>query len=188
MKTILKKFALAALALCLFTGAVSYPTHEANAGVGIAVVGALATNGTGAVLLPEGLAIAGMLGGVAMFGVTCFTLLEGIEPGSYGRAFAAFGLLFLDKGVENKNLQADLRQKLITSYKNYNLDENDADLLAQIIVNKISNTQIIDNSSQEILFSNNEISQVVNSIAETNPALAMKITTDFTQSSVKNQN
>jgi hypothetical protein len=186
MNTIKKKAAAAALAISLVTGSITYPTQEAHAGVGIAVVGALATNGTGTILLPEGVGIAAMLGGVALFGVTCFTMLENMEPGNYKGALLAFSLIFLDKGMKNENLRSELRQKLVSGYRNYDLNENDADLLAEIIINKINLTQIKDQSNTEILFSPEEISQVVDSIFETNPALALKISNDFTQTSIIN--
>ena len=183
----MKKISTALLATSLMVGAVTYPTQEAKAGVGLAVVGALASNGSGMIILPDAVAIGAMFAGLGTFMFGCYALLDQMEPGNIKGAALAFGVLFLDKGVENNNLQTDLRQRLVTSYKANDLNENDADLLAQIIVKKVSNTTVAENSSTEILFSAEEISQVVNSIAETNPALAQKITEDFTKTSVKNQ-
>ena len=171
----------ALVALSLMVGAVSYPAKDANAGVGIAVVGALASNGSGMIILPDALAIAGMIGGVGLFSFACYAFLDDMEPGNLKGAALAFGVMFLDKGVKNESLQAEIRQKLVTSYKAHNLNENDADLLAQIIVNKVSNTKVEENTGTELLFSNEELAQVVDSISESNAELAQKITNDFTK-------
>lgn len=181
MKTLMKKISTSMLALSLMVGAVTYPTKDANAGVGLAVVGAVASNGSGMIILPEAVAIAAMVGGLGIFMYGCYGFLDQMEPGNIKGAALAFGILFLDKGVQNNNLQADLRQRLVTNYKAHDLNENDADLLAQIIANKVSNTQVNENSNTEILFTSDELAQVVNSISESNPALAQKITEDFTK-------
>lgn len=185
MRSLAKKISAAMVATSLMVGAVAYPTKNANAGVGIAVVGALASNGSGMIILPAGVAIASMFGGLGLFMFGCYAFLDEMEPGDVRGAAKAFGVLFLDKGTANGTLHADIRTKLLANYRNENLNENDADLLAQIIVNKVQNTKVTDNSSTEVLFSDNEIAQVVDSISESNPTLAAKISNDFTKTSIK---
>jgi hypothetical protein len=185
MRNLTKKISAAMVATSLMVGAVAYPTKNANAGVGLAVVGALASNGSGAILLPAGVAIASMFGGLGLFIFGCYAFLPDMEPGDVKGAAKAFGVLFLDKGTSNSNLQTDIRTKLLANYRNENLNENDADLLAQIIVTKVQNTKLADNSTTEVLFSDSEIAQVVDSIAESNPTLAVKISDDFTKTSMK---
>lgn len=178
-----KKFSAALVAISLMVGAVSYPTKDANAGVVLAVTGAVASNGSGMIILPAGVAIALMFGGVGLFSFSCYAFLDKIEYGDNKAAAKAMGFLTLDKGSAEE-VQIDLRTKLMNSYREDGLNENEADYLAQIIYNKTSKIKVEANSHVEVLFTNEELSQVVNSIAETNPALANKITQDFTQSSL----
>ncbi len=178
-----KKISSALVAISLMAGAVSYPTKDAKAGVVMASVGGVASNGSGMIILPAGVSLALMFGGVGLFIFSCYAYLDKIEYGNNKAAARAMGFLTLDKGSA-EDIKIDLRTKLMNSYREDGLNENEADYLAQIIHQKTSQIKVEANSTVEVLFSNEELAQVVNSIAETNPALANKITQDFTQSSL----
>ncbi len=184
MKKMSKKLSAALVAISLMVGAVSYPTKEANAGVVLMSIGGVAGDGTGAIILPVGVSIAMIFGGLSLVGITSYIFLTDINPGDMKKAAIAFSLLTLDKNSSEESVQSELRNRLMISYKSMNMNENDADYLAQIIMKKTANTQVAANSGVEVLFTDEEISQVVNSIAENNPELAQKITNDFTKSSI----
>ena len=184
MKKLTRKLSATMLAITMMVGAVTYPTKEAKAGVVVASIGGIAGDGTGAIILPAGVAIAMMFGGVGTFIFGCYAFLDKIEVGDMKSAAIAFSVLFLDKGVENQNAQNELRMKLMNNYKDLNMNENDADYLAQIIIHKTSKIKVAPNTTQEVLFSNEELSQVVDSISANNAELAQKLTEDFTKSSM----
>jgi len=183
MKKMGKKINAALLALTMTVGAATYPTQDAKAGVVLMSVGGVASNGSGMILLPAAVSVAMMFGGLGIFIYSCYAFLDKIEYGNNKAAAKAMGFMTLDKGSADE-VQTDLRTKIMNSYKEMGMNENNADYLAQIVLHKTSQIKVEENTPVEVLFSNEELAQVVNSIAETNPELAQKITTDFTQSSL----
>ncbi len=183
MKKMGKKVNAALLALTMTVGSMTYPTKDAKAGVVLASIGGVASNGSGMILLPAAVSIGMMFGGLGIFIYSCYAFLDKIEVGNNKAAAKAMGFLTLDKGSAEE-VQADLRTKIMNSYKELGMNENNADYLAQIVLHKTSQIKVEANSSVEVLFSAEELSQLVNSISETNPELAQKITDDFTKSSL----
>ncbi len=182
MKKMGKKVSSALIAISLMVGATTYPTQEAKAGVVVAVAGAVASNGSGMLILPAGVAIAMMVGGVGLFSFSCYAFLDKIEYGDNKAAAKAMGFLTLDASADQSN-QAFLRNGFMKSYESMNITSNQADQIAEVVIQKLSQLSATPEQDTEILISNEELAPVVESIALVNPELAQKVTVDLTQSS-----
>ena len=184
MKKMGKKFNAALLALTMTVGSMTYPTKDAKAGVVIAAIGGLASDGTGAIVLPAGVAIAMMFGGVGLFSFSCYAFLDKIEVGDNKAAAKALTFLTLDAPNQANSNEDMLRRGFMKSYSDMNITVYQSQDLADLVIAKLNTIKAMPTQTTEIVFTRDELSPVLETMEIANPELAQKVISDLTQYSL----
>jgi hypothetical protein len=167
MKKMKKALTSAALALSIGFGGASLPAKDANAGMILMIAGSTAG-------VPAALGVAGLFGG---FGMVVTSVYWGIAHAD--KAWYAWGLFMLDEQVRSGKVSEAIQEKYPE------MDASIANELAQIAAAKIAAAPKADGDYQEILFTEAELSTVLNVLDVTQPELAQRVRQDLTQSSIK---